>query len=62
MMAVDLRETEWSNKEDFMTWLQSEGVSAATIRTLEGQICSGYSHAYAAFLKIFFLQITKLTE
>lgn len=38
-MAVDLRETEWSNKEDFVTWLQSEGVSAATIRTLEGQIC-----------------------
>ena len=44
MMAVDLRETEWSNKEDFMIWLQSEGVSAATICTLEGKICS-YIHA-----------------
>jgi len=55
MMAVDLRETEWSNTEDFMIWLQSEGVSAATIRTLEGKICS-YTHAHAAraFLKIFF--------
>ena len=41
-MAVDLRETtetEWSKKEDFVTWLQSESVSAATIHTLEGQIC-----------------------
>lgn len=50
MMAVDLRETEWSNKEDFVTWLQSEGVSAATIRTLEGQICI----AMHSLLKIFF--------
>ena len=55
-MAVDLRE-KWSNKEDFVTWLQSEGVSAVTIHTLEGQICS-YSHAQPL---TFFEQITKLT-
>ena len=54
MMAVDLRETEWSNKEDFMIWLQSEGVSAATIRTLEGKICSYIPKHMQAFLKIFF--------
>jgi len=38
MMAVDLREAGCC-KEDFVTWLQSEGVSAATIHVLEGQKC-----------------------